>query len=309
MITNYLDNDRPTPMADMLLQINSSLFWKGADYSTLMVEGGFVFCMFWLPAMRVIATVAVFFHSFVYFSMDILFIFNLLAYASLLDLRVLLGKAWVRRPVRRFHFLAQRAGLAPLLALSLLLVGAFYVTEHFEINSTFLRDNITIAAALVVAILSVIHFLGRLADRLIFGHDFPLSADHAMVILYDGNCGLCDRWVQFVLAHDPRGLICFAPLQSGRGKELLAESGSTVSDLSTMVFLVDNRASFRSTAALMILRQLRGPCAMTGVLGLIPAALRDLVYNFVAANRHSWFPKTGESCLLPTARERARFLS
>ena len=38
------------------------------------------------------------------------------------------------------------------------------------------------------------------------------------LLLYDGVCGLCDRLVQFVLAHDPGGVFDFAPLQSATGR-------------------------------------------------------------------------------------------
>jgi predicted DCC family thiol-disulfide oxidoreductase YuxK len=40
---------------------------------------------------------------------------------------------------------------------------------------------------------------------------------------------------------------------------------------------------------------------------LVPRPLRDLVYRWIARNRYRWFGKK-ETCRLPNAEERARFL-
>jgi hypothetical protein len=126
LISNYLENFRPTWVTDTLLQIHSHLFWKMADWSTLVIEGGFIFCIFSLPAIRFLACCAVFFHAFVFFSMDILFSFNLAAYACLLDLRVLLRKAWIRRTVGHFRRLAHAAPLYLLVPAAFALTVGFY---------------------------------------------------------------------------------------------------------------------------------------------------------------------------------------
>ena len=297
------------PIADLLLRIHSPLFWKMADWSTLAIEGGFIFCVVTLPSIRLIATVAVFFHAFVYFSMDIFFSWNLVAYACLLDFRVFLRKSWIRHLASRFHLLARQIRIFHLTLPAVVLLGASYAVQYFEVDVTLLLNNLAIIAAVVIAVVSLLQFLGALTDRLIFGMAFPLRADHSLVILYDGECGLCDKWVQFVLNHDHRGLFRFAPLQSFRGKELLQQAGSAESDLSSIILLIDNRPYLRSTAVLMILRQLGGCRALLGIFALVPVALRDFAYSTVATNRHRWFPKTGDSCRLPTPDERERFLS
>ncbi|MGL6267168.1 MAG: thiol-disulfide oxidoreductase DCC family protein [Chitinophagaceae bacterium] len=47
---------------------------------------------------------------------------------------------------------------------------------------------------------------------------------------------------------------------------------------------------------------------MLYVFIIVPRFIRDGVYNFIARNRYKWFGKK-ESCFLPTADLRNRFLS
>ncbi|MBK7833023.1 MAG: DUF393 domain-containing protein [Gemmatimonadetes bacterium] len=49
-----------------------------------------------------------------------------------------------------------------------------------------------------------------------------LLEEHGLVLLYDGECGLCDRTVQWVLKRDREGSMRFAPLKSAVGREALA---------------------------------------------------------------------------------------
>lgn len=64
----------------------------------------------------------------------------------------------------------------------------------------------------------------------------------------------------------------------------------------------------RSDAALAALRYLGGGWALLArVFRLVPRAVRDGVYRWVARNRHR-LSRT-EACLLPTVEERARFLA
>ena len=309
MIANYVQMERPSSVADHLLQIQTPIFWKMADYSTLFIEAGFIFCIFSLPASRSIASAAVIFHALIFYSMCIFFSANLMAYACLLDLRRFLWNGRVRHSVSRFGRLARRIRFPHLFILALAFLGLRLALDDTDIDLMFLPNNLLILIALVIAVVSILYSVASLADRLIFGHAFPLRANHSLVILYDGECGLCDKWVQFVLKHDHRSIFRFAPLQSQAGKELLREAVSTESDLSSMILIIDRKAYFRSTGALMILRQLGGFWSLSGTFGFVPASLRDAAYSLVAANRHRWFPKAGDSCQLLSPVHSGRFLS
>jgi predicted DCC family thiol-disulfide oxidoreductase YuxK len=127
------------------------------------------------------------------------------------------------------------------------------------------------------------------------------------VVLYDGACGLCDRLVQFVLPRDPHGRFRFAPLQSELARGHLERAGLPTDDFDTMVLIEEGTVHVRSTAALRVVRRLRFPWPLLYAGIVVPRALRDAVYRWVARNRKRLFPRP-EACSLPDPRFRERFL-
>lgn len=133
-------------------------------------------------------------------------------------------------------------------------------------------------------------------------------ADAHAVILYDGECGLCDRLVQFVLPRDPRGCFRFAPLQSAFARAQLVAAGLPPDDLDTMVLVESGRVHVRSSAALRVLRELSWPWPILYPFVLVPRFLRDPVYRFIARNRHRWFARPA-TCGMPKPGWNERFLA
>jgi predicted DCC family thiol-disulfide oxidoreductase YuxK len=133
----------------------------------------------------------------------------------------------------------------------------------------------------------------------------------AHLILYDGDCGLCSRIVQFVLARDHEGRFRFAALQSGVAERELARYGRDPGELNTM-YLIQNHGSSserllaRGRAGLRVLRDLGGAWRVTSMLGLLPTALLDAGYDVIAKNRYRF--GRPERCRLPSAQDRAKFL-
>jgi len=132
-----------------------------------------------------------------------------------------------------------------------------------------------------------------------------VEGDHPLV-LFDGVCGLCNRFVDWLLRHDDTGVLRFAPLQGSQGDKLVGLTDDK--DRLATVVLVDNGKTYeRSTAALRTIALLGWPWNLARCLLIIPRPLRDTVYRFVAANRYRWFGKR-ESCRMPSPAERSRFL-
>jgi predicted DCC family thiol-disulfide oxidoreductase YuxK len=129
----------------------------------------------------------------------------------------------------------------------------------------------------------------------------------APLVLFDGSCGLCNGWVDFVLRHDRRQLFQFSPLQSPIGSRVLADHALEAGDLSSIVLVTDQGVLRESTAVLHILRHLGGIWSLAYAAILVPRPVRDAVYRFVAAHRYRWFGHT-DVCRLPTPQERTRFL-
>ena len=128
----------------------------------------------------------------------------------------------------------------------------------------------------------------------------------APVVFFDGVCGMCNHFVDFLLRHDQRQLFLFAPLQGEVAKVHLAPSDTE--DLKSIVLIQNGKVFRRSAAVVRVLCAMPGLWKVAGyALWLIPAPLRDLGYKMVSRIRYYVFGKK-ESCRLPTAEERARFL-
>lgn len=133
---------------------------------------------------------------------------------------------------------------------------------------------------------------------------FELPAGRSGIILFDGVCNFCNRWVSFVLDNDPEGLFAFASLQSDTGRSLLQKCGRQGSDLSTFVVIDEEGFHTQSSAALRVAATLRKPAlnVVAAAFTPLPLPLRDSVYRLVAENRYSILGKDEsggpESCKL-----------
>lgn len=127
------------------------------------------------------------------------------------------------------------------------------------------------------------------------------------IVLFDGECNVCNASVQFILKRDAKGYFQFASLQSEMGQSLLKQYGVSPT-LNSLVLIDQGKAYTQSTAALKIAKNLNGLWKLCYMAILIPTKLRNQAYNVLANNRYKWFGKK-EACLLPTQEQRRRFLS
>lgn len=110
-------------------------------------------------------------------------------------------------------------------------------------------------------------------------------------ILYDSECNLCNRLLSFVRRRDNDGKFIFVPLQSAEGKEMIRLAGLTEGDSDTAVYLAGGRYHLQSGAVLHILKDIGGIWSLLFVFIIIPAFIRDRIYDAVASNRYRLFGK------------------
>ncbi|KIL42368.1 hypothetical protein SD70_02220 [Gordoniibacillus kamchatkensis] len=127
------------------------------------------------------------------------------------------------------------------------------------------------------------------------------------IVLFDGVCPMCSFIVRFVYARDPHARLLFAPLQSAAGQALLRRFGLPADSMDTFVLVESSCAYTRSTAALRLVRKLRGPWPLLYAGIAVPRPLRDAVYSFVAKRRYRWFGRS-DACMVPAPGLRQRFL-
>ena len=72
-----------------------------------------------------------------------------------------------------------------------------------------------------------------------------MSDKNQRVILFDGVCGLCNAWVDFVLKQDSEGKFQFAPLQGKFASEFATMEAN---ELSSIVYRVEG-VNFKKSGA------------------------------------------------------------
>ena len=138
------------------------------------------------------------------------------------------------------------------------------------------------------------------------------TGDDATVMLYDGVCGFCNKSVQLILAHDRRGAMRFAALQSDFGKSVI-ERHPELREVDSVVVLERSSATgaervfVRSAAALKLAAYLGGFWKLFLAFKVVPAPARDYLYDAFARRRYRFFGRY-DACLLPPPEVRARFI-
>jgi len=139
-----------------------------------------------------------------------------------------------------------------------------------------------------------------------------MDMKHQSVLLFDGECGLCTRIVQLVLRADRKRTLRFASLQSDFARKVIARhpelrAVDSVAWLESRAAL-DYQVSIRSEAALRLARYLGFPWSLFGLARVIPRAVRDGVYDWIARRRRRWFG-LAVSCEYPTPEQQTRMVT
>ena len=126
-------------------------------------------------------------------------------------------------------------------------------------------------------------------------------------MIFDTECVLCSRTVQFVLRHERDPTLRFVGAGSPAGRALAARHGVSAADLDKTFVVVDGeRALLRSEAVIRVLQELRAPWRWLTALRVIPTRLRDAAYSMVARHRYAIFGRR-DVCFLPDPSQAARF--
>lgn len=127
------------------------------------------------------------------------------------------------------------------------------------------------------------------------------------IILFDGVCNLCNASVNFIIKHDKQKQFLFASLQSDAAKEILLQFPLKKIDLTSIILIKDEVYYDKSTAALLVFKQLKGIYKWPYFFTIIPKKIRDRLYLYISKNRYNWFGKQN-TCLIPSKEVKERFL-
>lgn len=123
-------------------------------------------------------------------------------------------------------------------------------------------------------------------------------------VLYDGDCGFCNRSVAFILKHERSSDIEFAPIQSTFTRDLFDKNGWEQPNLSTFYFIRGNQKFERSSAGFELAKFLKAPYSWLRIFRFIPRRITNWMYDQVAKRRQRI---AGNFCVMPTPEQRVRF--
>jgi len=130
------------------------------------------------------------------------------------------------------------------------------------------------------------------------------------IVFYDGDCGLCQGFVRFLLMFDRKGRrFLFSPLQGKLITRLLDPATLAALPDTLVLRTAEGQVRIRSEAVLGALDRLGGIWRGVGILGrIVPRRVRDAVYAWFARTRRRVFGSTPYHCPLVPAQLRDRFV-
>jgi len=132
------------------------------------------------------------------------------------------------------------------------------------------------------------------------------------IVLFDGDCAVCDATVQFLMDHDRDGRLAYAPLQGPTATAIRARHPEWPDGLDSLVYVErrdgEEHLSWYTTGVLRMLGELPAPWRWLAALQAVPAVLRDPFYRWFAAIRFRVFGHV-EQCRIPSDDELGRLLA
>ncbi|RPI07104.1 MAG: DUF393 domain-containing protein [Ignavibacteriae bacterium] len=117
---------------------------------------------------------------------------------------------------------------------------------------------------------------------------YPVSRS---IVLFDGVCVLCSRFVQFVIEHDKHHEFRFDALQSDHGRLLPDRIPSGDTGFTTIILIHAGQTYTMSDAVLRIFKNLGGAWRMISFLVIVPKPIRDGFYRIISRYRYRVFGK------------------
>jgi len=119
------------------------------------------------------------------------------------------------------------------------------------------------------------------------------------IILFDGLCNFCSFWVNFVIKRDTKDIFRFASLQSEVAKKLTVKFNFDHTSVDSFVLISEDKLYTKSTALLLVSKELKSPVKILYPLIFLPKFLRDLAYDLIAKHRYKIFGRRNV-CYIPS---------
>lgn len=117
------------------------------------------------------------------------------------------------------------------------------------------------------------------------------------IIIFDGECNLCNGVVGWLMKFAPKDLFRFVPFQSPYGQKLLEEYGFPTDRLDTVILIDDMGYHTHSDGFLRVISKIPKWKRVAALLAFIPRMIRDAIYKTASKYRVQWFGAS-QSCTI-----------
>ncbi len=117
------------------------------------------------------------------------------------------------------------------------------------------------------------------------------------IIIFDGECNLCNGVVGWLLKFAPESLFQFVAFQSPKGQDLLRHYNRSTKSLDTVILIDSEGLHTHSDGFLRIVSNIPKWQRVAALLAFIPRLIRDFVYKTASKYRLRWFGSSS-SCTI-----------
>ncbi len=137
--------------------------------------------------------------------------------------------------------------------------------------------------------------------------DVPAFDDAGPRCVMDAHCALCAHGARWIARRDKRSEFRIIPLQSELGRALMVHYGMDPDDPISWLYLEDGNAFSSLRAFVRVARRIGGVWHVVRLLNLLPRAVQDPLYRFVARNRYRMFGRR-DLCAMPDPNVQRRLM-
>lgn len=117
------------------------------------------------------------------------------------------------------------------------------------------------------------------------------------IIIFDGECNLCNGVVGWLLKFAPKQLFSFVPFQSAEGQAYLKKHGFPLQQLETVILIDNQGVHTHSDGFLRVVSKIPKWQRVAALLAFIPRLIRNYIYRTASKNRVKWFG-TSSTCTI-----------
>lgn len=124
------------------------------------------------------------------------------------------------------------------------------------------------------------------------------------IVFFDGECGLCDKSLKFIIKYDYNKQFYFCPLQAPIARKLIPLKYLKED---TVILYLNGKIYIKSEAAFLILSKLKTRFRFLHIFSFLPRLVTDSVYVLIARFRKRIF-RSPATCQLPSPELHQRTL-